>query len=45
MQQPRQLSLAGSRERYKWVMEYPSYRFESKRWKLIAYHFCKLDPW
>ncbi|PNH11146.1 hypothetical protein TSOC_002049 [Tetrabaena socialis] len=35
----------GSRERYKWVMEYPSYRFESQRWRLIAHHFCSLDPW
>ncbi|KAG2497102.1 hypothetical protein HYH03_004693 [Edaphochlamys debaryana] len=35
----------GSRERYKWVMEYPSYKFVSQRWDLIEYHFCSLDPW
>ncbi|GIL75595.1 hypothetical protein Vretifemale_5344 [Volvox reticuliferus] len=35
----------GSRERYKWVMEYDSYRFESQRWKLLACHFCSIDTW
>ncbi|GLC35452.1 hypothetical protein PLESTB_000205600 [Pleodorina starrii] len=35
----------GSRERYKWVMPYDSFRFESSRWKLIAHHFCSIDPW
>ncbi|KAG2443593.1 hypothetical protein HXX76_001944 [Chlamydomonas incerta] len=35
----------GSRERYKWVMEYDSYRFTSQRWALSAHHFCSIDPW
>jgi hypothetical protein len=39
------VSKSGSRERYKWVMEYDSYRFTSARWSLIAYHFVKLDTW
>ena len=34
--------LPGSRERQKWVMEYDSYRFTSKRWSLLAHHFCKV---
>ena len=36
---------AGSRERFKWVMQYDSYRFTSARWSLIEHHFCKLDSW
>ena len=36
---------AGSRERFKWVMQYDSYRFTSARWSLIQHHFCKLDSW
>mmetsp|Transcript_4704 Transcript_4704/g.6338 ORF Transcript_4704/g.6338 Transcript_4704/m.6338 type:complete len:142 (-) Transcript_4704:20-445(-) len=36
----------GSREQKKWVKEYEDYRIEnSKRWKLIRYHFCKIDTW
>ncbi|EFJ50252.1 hypothetical protein VOLCADRAFT_116960 [Volvox carteri f. nagariensis] len=35
----------GSRERYKWVMQYDSYRFKSQRWKLHSYHFCSIDSW
>ncbi|KAG2452337.1 hypothetical protein HYH02_003361 [Chlamydomonas schloesseri] len=35
----------GSRERYKWVMEYDSYRFSSARWALTAHHFCSIDTW
>lgn len=35
----------GSRERCKWVKEYDSYEFTSKRWSLISHFFCKLDPW
>jgi hypothetical protein len=38
-------TLTGSRERYKWVKEYDSYRFESARWSLIKNHFCKIDTW
>mmetsp|Transcript_11970 Transcript_11970/g.14247 ORF Transcript_11970/g.14247 Transcript_11970/m.14247 type:complete len:285 (+) Transcript_11970:1069-1923(+) len=39
-------AVIGSRERFKWVKEYDSFRIEnSKRWKLIRYHFCKIDPW
>lgn len=35
----------GSRERQKWVKEYDSFQFESKNWKLLQFHFCKIDPW
>ncbi|KXZ47310.1 hypothetical protein GPECTOR_36g35 [Gonium pectorale] len=35
----------GSRERYKWVMEYPSFKFTPSRWKLITHHFCSIDTW
>ncbi|GLI61863.1 hypothetical protein VaNZ11_004371, partial [Volvox africanus] len=35
----------GSRERYKWVMQYDNYRFESQRWKILACHFCSIDTW
>ena len=35
----------GSRERQKWVMEYPSYAFAPKRWTLIRRFYCKLDTW
>jgi hypothetical protein len=33
----------GSREQKKWVKVYDDYRIEeSKRWKLIRYHFVKV---
>ncbi|KAK3240353.1 hypothetical protein CYMTET_49802 [Cymbomonas tetramitiformis] len=39
-------AVIGSRERFKWVKEYESYRIDnSARWKLIAYHFAKIDTW
>lgn len=38
-------AVIGSRERQKWVKEYDSYQFTSKNWKLLSYHFCKLDTW
>ncbi|GIL64559.1 hypothetical protein Vafri_18455 [Volvox africanus] len=39
------LPRTGSRERFKWVMQYDSYRFESQRWKILACHFCSIDTW
>jgi len=36
----------GSREQKKWVKEYDDYRIEkSPRWKLVSYHFVKIDTW
>lgn len=35
----------GSRQQYKWVMEYDSYEFVSKSWKCHEIFFCKLDTW
>lgn len=38
--------LTGSREQTKWVKMYDDYRIEnSKRWRLIRYHFVKIDTW
>lgn len=38
-------AVIGSRERQRWVKEYDSYRFESKSWRLLEHHFCKIDTW
>jgi len=35
----------GSRQQYKWVMEYDSYEFTSKSWHCKEIFFCKLDTW
>eukprot|EP00798_Chlamydomonas_sp_ICE-L_P000435 gene435-1833_t len=35
----------GSRERLRWVKEYPSYNFNAKRWTLLEMFYCRIDTW
>lgn len=38
-------ALSGSREKYKWVMQYDNFEFVSTRWSLQQHWFVKIDTW
>lgn len=39
------IALSGSREKYKWVMQYDNFEFVSTRWSLQQHWFVKIDTW